>query len=56
MEVDHVENTPAAVSVENRSPLKGVGQLRDIIKDEIDDLKDELMSENFRFKAEMLEY
>lgn len=59
MEVDHVENTPAAVSVENSSPLKGVDQLRDVkdqlrdVRDEIEDLKDEMKSEMFRFKAEM---
>lgn len=52
MEIDHAETS------EKCSPRttsnKEVGQLREIIKDEIDDLRDELMSENFRFKAEML--
>ena len=53
----HAKTTTSDVTRVNnsgRSVVHGASELREIVKDEIDDFRDELMSENFRFKAEML--
>jgi len=53
----HSKPTTSDTAIVNntvRSTVYGASELRGIVKDEIDDFRDELMSENFRFKAEML--
>ncbi len=52
----HAKATKSAATRENiccRGVGTGASELREIVKDVIDDFRDELMSENFRFKAEM---
>ena len=44
----------AACANINQTSMLPMKQLEESLKDKIDDFRDELMSENFRFKAEML--
>ena len=44
----------AACANVNQTGMLPIKQLEETLKDKIDDFRDELMSENFRFKAEML--
>jgi len=51
-EIQQQQEKPATSQQESHLQIP-IDQIREIIKDTVEDFKDELMSENFKFKAEM---